>query len=548
MSRPPEPMSRPEAPTMPSATSEPASMSANLLTYLSVLARRKWVMLPALVVTPLVAVALNMQKPAVYESTAQVFLNRANLAASLGGLADPASASDAERRGNTEARQARLPQVASRAVAAAGIEDWGAYDLLGASRVTSDPDADLLYFSVSSRDPRRAQQLATTYAEEFVAFRSEVEVAATDRGIKSVQQRLNALRAAGRASSPLYSDLVDKKNQLETISALQTANASVVRPADSAYQTEPTSPTRSAALGLGLGIVLAIALAFLADALDTRVKSVEELEEALRGLPILGRLPDPAKEVGEGEIAMLNDPATRYAEAIRMLRVRLALSATEPRPRLIMVTSANPREGKSTTAANLAVALAQAGQRVVLCDLDARRPTINRLFQLPEHPGLTDVVIEGAALEDALTVVPIPPRPYWGRDGSRNGHGRAMLEVLTLGQPPADPGEFTGSERVAGILEQLRGRADVVLIDTPAMLSVGDAMTIAGIAEALIVVVRFQLMPRSRLKELARVLAASPAMPLGIVATGVSLSDRYRDDWYYQAPELFAEQQQTIQR
>ena len=123
-----------------------------------------------------------------------------------------------------------------------------------------------------------------------------------------------------------------------------------------------------------------------------------------------------------------------------------------------------------------------------------------------------------------------------------------MLEVLPLGQPPADPCEFTGSERVAEILESLRGRADVVLIDTPAILSVGDAMTIAGIADAVIVVVRFQLMPRQRLKELARLLAASPATPLGIVATGAAFGDRYRDDWYYQYPALLTEQRESIQR
>ena len=234
---------------------------------------------------------------------------------------------------------------------------------------------------------------------------------------------------------------------------------------------------------------------------------------------------------------MLTDPGSRYAESIRMLRVRLALGTTELQPRLIMVTSANPREGKSTTVANLAVALAQAGRRVVLCDLDARRPTLDRLFKLPAQPGLTDVVIDNADLEDALTVVPIPPKPYWGRDGSRNGRARGVLEVLTLGHPPAEPGEFTGSERVAEILESLRGRADVVLIDTPAILSVGDAMTIAGIVDAVMVVARFQLMPRSRLKELARVLAAFPATPLGIVATGAAFGDRYRDDWYYQYPE-----------
>jgi len=123
-----------------------------------------------------------------------------------------------------------------------------------------------------------------------------------------------------------------------------------------------------------------------------------------------------------------------------------------------------------------------------------------------------------------------------------------MLKVLTLGDPPADPGEFTGSERVAGILDNLRGRADVVLIDTPALLSVGDAMTIGGTADAVIVVVRFRLMKRSRLSELARLIAASPAMPLGIVVTGAAFGDRYLDDWYYQYPEVLAEQQPSIQR
>ena len=288
----------------------------------------------------------------------------------------PGQCLDAERRGNTEANLARAPEVAGRAVTAAGIDDWNAFDLLGASDVSSDPGADVLYFTVRGRDPTRAQRLATEYAEQFVNFRTELDVAATERALKSVQQRLNTLSAAGQASSPLYGDLVEKKNQLETISALYTTNASVVRPADSAHQIEPNSPTRSAALGLGLGIALAIALAFLADALDTRVKTIDELEDGLAGLPILGRVPDPAKEVSEGDVAMLTDPASRYAESIRMLRVSLALGTTELQPRLIMVTSANPREGKSTTVANLAVALAQAGRRVVLCDLDARRPTL----------------------------------------------------------------------------------------------------------------------------------------------------------------------------
>jgi Mrp family chromosome partitioning ATPase len=192
-----------------------------------------------------------------------------------------------------------------------------------------------------------------------------------------------------------------------------------------------------------------------------------------------------------------------------------------------------PEKGSQQLLQISQVALAQAGRKVVLCDLDARRPMIHQLFRLRAHPGLTDVVtgltdvvINEADLEDALTVVPIPPKPYWQRNDLRNGRGRGMLEVLTLGRIPTDPGEFTGSERVVEILERLRDRADVVPVDTPAMLAVGDAMTIGGVADAVIVVVRFGVVRRSTLRELARLLAASPATPLGFVATGSVVGDR----------------------
>jgi Mrp family chromosome partitioning ATPase/capsular polysaccharide biosynthesis protein len=535
-----------ESPATPSGSSEPASVSANLLTYLGVLARRKWIMLPALVLTPLVAVALEMQKPAVYQSTAQMFLNRSSLAASLAGVDVPATPLDVERFANTQAKLAREPEVARRAVAAAKLGDG--YDLLGASEVSSDPEADVLYFTVRGRDPTRTQALATAYAQQFVAYRSEIQVAANDRALKSIQQRLVSLRAAGGATSSLYAELVAKKSQLELLNALYTTDASLVRPADGAAQIGPRPPARTATLGLGFGVALAIALAFLAEALDTRVKTLDELEEGLQGLPTLGRLPDPAKEVNEGTVAMLTDPASRYAESVRMLRVRLSLATREQRQPVIMVTSAHAREGKSTTAANVAVALAQSGVRVVLCDLDARRPMIHQLFKLPMQPGLTDVAVGDVDLADALTSVPLPRQPYWHRRDSRNGHGPGSLEVLTLGRRPSDPGEFTGSERVLEILESLRDRADVVLIDTAAMLAVGDAMTIGGVADAVLVVVRFGVARRSSLRDLTRALWAFPAAPLGFVTTGSVVGDRYEDDWYYRDPGSLADQRESIQR
>jgi polysaccharide biosynthesis transport protein len=536
------------APAIPPGSPEEAGASANLLTYLGVLSRRKWVMLPAIVLVPLLSVALTLRQAPLYEATAELFLNSENVAASLGGLAAPASASDAERFGKTQERLARFPEVASRTLAAVGIRDSGPYELLGASRVTSAPDADILYFAVSDQDPALARRLATAYAEQFVAFRNEVDSSRIERARKRIDQRLAALRAAGSESSSLYRDLRAKKDQLEELDALQTSNASVVRPADSAVQIAPRSPRRVAALGIGLGIVLAIALAFLADALDTRVRSEDEIEDRLGGLPLLGRIPEPSRELPASDVAMLTHPGSPYAESIRMLRVRLGLATMGPERRLIMVTSASAQEGKSTTIANLAVALAQAGRRVVLCDLDARRAIIHEFFHLPGQPGLTDVVAGDVALENSLKPVPIPPKSYWGRSDSQNGHGAGALEVLTLGRTPPDPGEFIGSQRVVEILETLRDRADVVLVDTPAMLAVGDAMTIAGIVDTVLVVVRQGAVRRSALRELGRVLASSPARPLGFVVTGSAVADRYDQNWYYGHPAPITGEQESIRR
>jgi Mrp family chromosome partitioning ATPase len=505
-------------------------------------------MLPAIVLVPLLSVALTLRQAPLYEATAQLFLNRENLAASVAGLASPASAADAERFGKTQAEQARIPEVARRTLAAVGIRDSGPYDLLGASHVTSAADVDILYFAVRDQDPGLAQRLATAYAEQFVVFRNEVDSSVIDQARKRIERRLAALRASGGESSSLYRDLTAKKDQLEELDALQTSNASFVRPADAAAQIAPRSPTRIAALGIGLGIVLAIALAFLADALDTRVRSEDEIEDSLGGLPLLGRIPEPPRELPPSDVAMLTHPGSPYAESIRMLRVRLGRASVGPGTRLIMVTSASAREGKSTTAANLAVALAQAGRRVVLCDLDARRAIIHKLFHLPEQPGLTDVVAGDVALENSLKAVAIPPKPYWGRSDSQNGHGAGALEVLTLGRTPPDPGEFVGSQGVFEVLETLRDRADIVLVDTPAMLAVGDAMTIAGIVDSVMVVVRQGVVRRSTLRELGRVLASSPASPLGFVATGSAVPDRYEYGWYYQDPLAVTREQESIRR
>src|SRR2546427_379127 len=198
------------------------------------------------------------------------------------------------------------------------------------------------------------------------------------------------------------------------------------------------------------------------------------------------------------------------------------------------MTSSVQREGKSTTIANLGVALARAGRRVVLVDLDLRRPFLNRFMMLPAAPGITDVVLGRLELTAALRAVPIPTaEARGGRRGdiraavdlatnSTNGHRRVdgVLNVLPAGTLPPDAGEFVGMESVGTILAALGKQFDYVLIYAPPLLAGGDALALSAAADAMFVIVRLNLVHRGMLKELARLLESCPAEKLGYVLAG----------------------------
>ena len=193
-----------------------------------------------------------------------------------------------------------------------------------------------------------------------------------------------------------------------------------------------------------------------------------------------------------------SDTRSGGAEAYRTLRTNLLFSAAVRSLRCLVITSAGPKEGKSTTAANLAVAFALQGQRVVLIDCDLRRPRIHNLFEMTQNPGLTNVLLGNSTLEDAMRSTRVPG-----------------LSVITSGSLPPNPVELLGSQQMRGLLERIE--SDLVVLDTPPMLVASDAAVLARAADGVLMVVRAGRTQRGALQESAQQLAAIGARLVGTV-------------------------------
>jgi capsular exopolysaccharide synthesis family protein len=484
---------------------------SSLRDYLAVVRRRKWLIAQAVVLAPLAAFVVSMRQEPLYEATAEVLITRSSPSAAITGVAD---SGQPERTLQTQADIAGTPAVAARVVKALRLRDRTAEDLLAATSVAPRPNSDLLRFTLTDRDSGIAQQLATEYARQFTLYRRALDTAAIRRALTDARERLQALERRGEEDSSAYESLLEREQELATLETLLTSNASLVRPAASATRVRP-KPLRNAALGLVLGLFLGGALAFIWDALDTRVRVTNEIERRI-GLPLLARIPEPPRWIQRtGGLVMLASPNSIEAEAFRVLRTNLDFFNLEHGARVVMVTSAVQGEGKSTTVANLAVALARAGQRVVLVDLDLRQPVLDKFFGLQGSVGLTDVARGTAALA--------PAEPAESVDTPA---GR--LEVLTSGPLPENTGEFVGSPVLTEVLDELRRRADIVLIDSPPLLAVGDAMTLSAKVDGIIVLTRLNVVRRAMLDELRRILNNTPAAKLGFVVTGAEVEEEHR--------------------
>lgn len=503
--------------------SEATSAGSTLATYLGILRRRAWILGLCLILVPAATLYFAERGPKLYEASSEIFADGDTFATALTGIE---TTSESANTAENMVYLALTPRVARRTLRALDLTDRSPNYLLSQTTVLQKGSSDFFVISVTDRDPIVAARLATEYARQVIKYRSQLATAAVANARRLASRKLRALEAAGKENTVLYRSLEQKDQELETLEALQTSRLSVVRTPTSAYQVAPRLK-RAAAFGVFLGLILGVGLMFLVEALDTRVRSGSEISERL-DLPLLARIPPPPRKLASAdELVMLAKPASQHGESFRMLRTNLEFDLLSGEVRTILLTSAGPREGKSTTAANLAVAFARGGRRVALVDLDLRRPHVNRFFRLPGTPGLTDVALGRATLEGALTRIDL------GTGLRAGGAAPALiapgsLDVLTSGPLPPDPGEFVGTTRLSEILHALRESYDLVVIDSPPMLRVGDVMTLSTKVDALLVVSRLNHVRRPTLTELRRLLEATPTKKLGLALAGAD-GDRRGD-------------------
>jgi Mrp family chromosome partitioning ATPase len=506
--------------------------------YLAALRRRKWIVLLVIVITTAGAFFFASRQAKEYSASATVLLNPES---SLVNNAGKAAAATEQRFDTGQADVAHTTAVAEPAAAAAKVPGVGAKQLLSNSTVTADPNSNILTFSVSARTAGAAAALANQFATAYVNYSKSTQTTAINAAIKGLDSQIAQLQhriAATLPGSPerntIYSQLRSAASQRTKDQALLTDStaggaASSAQPATSAAQTQPDLP-KDLALGLALGVLLGVVLGLLLDVADSRTRTADEVSEAL-GISLLARIPSPPRKIASKPgLVMLDDPAAVEAEAFRKLRVAFDFANVSLRGRSIMVTSAVGQEGKSTTCANLAVAFALAGRRVALVDLDLRRPMISTYLSIGGQPGVTDVALGHATLDEALVPIRVgDAAPEDRRNPIRNGSAAAaVLHVLPAGVLPPNPVELLESDVLAGVLRDIAASFDVVLIDSAPVLPVADALALANHVDAMIVVARLGVLRRPALRELSRALATSPTRSLGVAVTNAEGDATYR--------------------
>jgi len=329
------------------------------------------------------------------------------------------------------------------------------------------------------------------------------------------------LTRSQQVNDNIYRLLLERFEEARITEAGQIGNVRVIDTAK-----EPRSPIKprrfqNLLLALIVGLTLGGGLAFFTESLDRSIKNPEEAE-ALLGIPVIGLIPSIGDLDGKfkgtrNEIELISSrlvthfvPRSPVAEAYRTVRTNLSFSRPDNPPRTILVTSAVPQEGKTTTTANLAITLAQMGGKTLIVDSDLRRPAIRKVFNLESKEGLTDYLIGKGALDALIRTTDIP-----------------NLYILPAGQIPPNPSEVLGSQRMKELVAELSRRFEMVFFDSPPVVAVTDAAVLSRNTDGVVLVVQSGATDREAVARAKTLLGNVQANLLGLVLNNIRIESTY---------------------
>lgn len=512
--------------------------------YLRVIAARRWMILQSVVIVAAVALLGSLVQQPQYESETTIFIKQRSGGPNIFGDVLPDWTFQPERRLQTQVELVRIRPVAETVVKHLDLRETPESLL---RRVVVEPvgQTDLVRIKVTDPDPKRAADIANATAEAYVTWSRDSNQAALKAARETVSTKLDEAReelfgvakeitrrrtegktvpqelhAQIEVGTGLFVTLSEKLEQLTINETLEQGLGQVVAPAVLSDDPVRPRPVTSTILGLAVGLVLGLGGALLAEYLDNTIKSVDDAERHF-GAPVLARVPiEDGAQRAAYDVVVDTRPASAVAEAYRALRTSLDYLNFDGGLRRILVTSAAPREGKSTTIANLAVAIAQTGKRVLVIEGDFRRPVAHRFFDVRNEVGLSDVLTGKVSLSDAIQTGATP-----------------NLGVLPSGPIPPNPSELLGSSTMKAILDHAAQVADFILIDTPPVLAVTDCAVLAPLTDGILLVARAGSSTREGAAQAVEVLRRSVTRVLGVVLNSVPPTESYGYDYYdyYQA-------------
>jgi capsular exopolysaccharide synthesis family protein len=507
------------------------------------LARRWWwilVLLP--LVAAVAAYAISTTMTPMYESRATLLIETQQAS----GSSNYNELLAAERLSRTYSELATTDAVLDETVIRLNDPELDRDTLAEMTSVSAVQDTQLLRVTVRDSEPERAALVANTIAavfteqvraqrttsgsvdegplgENIAEVRDQMNETVARIGTlesspnlenSAVQTELQQLRTLLSSYQTTYAGLLEIQQRFELAAAESAVQIFLVNPASP--QLAPVSPRvpLNVALGMFLGLVLAAGLVVLLGYLDNTVKTAEDVQR-ITGRAAIGMIPQLESP---GQIEPIVNPRSPSTEAYRGLRTNLQFASIGQNIKSLVITSSGPSEGKSTTVMNLGVVLAQSGQRVILIDADLRRPTLHKLGELNNRAGLTNMLIADAGSEVFLycqkTDIP-------------------SLLVVPTGPLPPNPADVLNSPRMGEIINQLKSRADIVLIDTPPLVF-SDAQIVSGWTDASLLVTQAGRTRSNDLREVTKSLDQVGSHILGVVINRINFGRaEYRRREYY---------------